>query len=287
MSAGIKVISRGRTAGAAALLGALVLSASGQEQSVTPENPPPPAASTAIPEDVPQSARLTPRRGDWQFTLAPYLWASSLSAEVEAGPISTNADACFTDLLKNLDMAVQLRFEGMRDDRWGFFVDGTYLRLGEDARARVGPFRVRGLDIDAQFTQAWLDFGGMYRFAGHGHNLDLMLGGRYAHVASDVSVGPFLDLDQSLDFVAPLLGGRWQHDLSDRWLLALHGDVGGFGVGDAADLFWGLTALVGYRLNERATLGFGYRFYDIDYDSGPIAADVQFHGPIVGVAFKF
>jgi opacity protein-like surface antigen len=63
--------------------------------------------------------------------------------------------------------------------------------------------------------------------------------------------------------------------------------MSGFGVGDAADLAWGVSGLLGYRLSERMTLGFGYRFYDIDYDKDKLDAHIQYHGPIVGMAFHF
>jgi len=236
--------------------------------------------------DEPAPAPPTKRSDDWEFTLAPYLWASSLRIKADAGPISATSEACFSELLKHMDMGAMLRFEGLRDDRWGFYLDGTYISLGDDGHARVGPFRIRGIDVDAQMTMAWLDFGGMYRFGKQGRSFDLMLGGRYMYMATDVSIGPF-DLDNSNDNVSPVVGGRVQYDLSDKWLVSIRGDVGGFGIGNAADLVWGATALLGYRLSDRATLGFGYRYYDIDYSKGRLDADVQLYGPMIGVAYRF
>jgi len=103
----------------------------------------------------------------------------------------------------------------------------------------------------------------------------------------DVSVGPFLDVDESRDFWAPVIGGRLTYALSETWVLSLAGDAGGFGVGDAADLSWGLTGIVGYRLDDRTTLAFGYRFYDIEFSDRDLDLDLQFHGPVVGLAFRF
>lgn len=237
-------------------------------------------------DDEPAAAPPPKPSGDWEFTLAPYLWASSLRTNADVGPISITSEACFTELLKDLDMGAMLRFEGLRDDRWGFYLDGTYLSLGNDGRARVGPFRIRGIEVDAQITQAWLDFGGMYRFGKQGRSFDLMLGGRYSYMGTDVSIGPF-DLDNSNDNVSPVIGGRVQYDLSDKWLVSLRGDLAGFGIGNAADLVWGVTALLGYHINDRTTLGFGYRYYDISISSGRLDADVQMYGPMVGLAYRF
>ncbi len=223
---------------------------------------------------------------DWEFSLTPYLWMTSLRAEADVGPVSSTSEACFSELLEQMDMGAQMRFEGRRG-HWGFYLDGTYMSLGSDARARIGPFRVRGLDVDGEFTQAWLEFGGMYRFGEPGRSFDVMVGGRYSYIAVDASVGPFLDVDESKDFWAPVVGGRWQYALSETWVLSLAGDVGGFGVGDAADLSWGVTGILGYRINDRTTLGIGYRFFDIDFSERALDLDLQFHGPIAGVTFRF
>jgi hypothetical protein len=248
-------------------------------------------ADSAINQDAHESLlppAATSHNGsrDWEFTLAPYLWMSSIRADAEVGSVSGTADACFSDLLKQTDRGAQLRFEGIRHP-WGFYLDGTYMSLGGDAQARVGPFRVRGLDVDGEFTQAWLDFGGMYRFGERGRSLDVMAGGRYSYLAADVSIGPFLDVDDWKDFWAPVIGGRLTYALSEKWVVSLAGDAGGFGVGEAADLSWGLTGILGYRLSDTTTMAFGYRFYDIQFSDRDLDLDLQFHGPVVGLAFRF
>jgi hypothetical protein len=223
---------------------------------------------------------------EWEFRLEPYLWATSLRSEIDIGPLTSTSSACFSDLLKDLDGAVQMRFEGIKG-HWGFYLDGTYIGLSNDSRVRVGPFRIRGLDVDTDITEAWLDFGGMYRFGEPGCTFDLMAGGRYVYFSHDLSIGSLIDLDNSTDSVAPVVGGRVRYQLSEKWLASFKIDFSGFGVGDAADLTWGVTGLLGYQLNECTILGFGYRFYDIDVSRDHLDADIQYHGPIVGVSFKF
>ncbi|MBI3833977.1 MAG: hypothetical protein HY287_06570 [Planctomycetes bacterium] len=222
----------------------------------------------------------------WEFEFAPYLWIASISSDVSAGPISVEDKVCFTDLLKHLDMGSMLRFEGRRD-RWGFYLEGIYMGLSDDTSAKIGPFRLHGIDTDMRLDLAELGFGGMYRFGESDRSFDLMLGGRYTHIGTDVSIGPLIDVKSNIDFVAPVVGGRFQCDLSEKWLFSLKADVGGFGVGEAPDLTWGGTALLGYRLSKSATLAFGYRYYDIENAKGRIDMDVQFYGPMVGVAFKY
>lgn len=240
------------------------------------------------PEESVRAELTKPSKGsdDWEFTLSPYLWLMSIRADVDAGPASTTAKACFTDLLKDLDGAAQLRFEGVKD-RWGFYLDGTWMALSVDERARIGPFKIRGLDVDVDFTQAWLDFGGMIRFGEPGRVFDFMLGGRYTHLSTDVSVGPFIDISETNDYVSPVIGGRMQFDLGEKWLMSLKADASGFGVDDGPDLTWGITGIIGYRLSEKATMGLGYRYYDIDMNGDRLDLDLSYHGPIVGIAFQF
>ncbi len=83
----------------------------------------------------------------------------------------------------------------------------------------------------------------------------------------------------------PIIGGRFHMSLSERWLLTLRGDIGGFGVG--SDLTWNVAARLGYRLSERTTLAFGYRHLDIDYDSGKLELDAEFSGTFLGMSLGF
>jgi hypothetical protein len=214
-------------------------------------------------------------RDGWEFEFAPYVWGASLRSHVDVGPVSTTADACFTDLLKDLEMAAMFRFEGRRNP-WGFYLETLYLSLEDDTRKF-------GMDVDLDFTQLDVDFGGMYRFGGDWPHFDLMLGGRYTHLGTDISIGP-TDLDGTDDFVSPVVGGRFQTLLHEKWVLSIKADFAGFGVGEAPDLTWGATSIIGYRLSERTTLGFGYRYYDVRVSDD---LDVVYHGPMVGVAWQF
>jgi hypothetical protein len=133
---------------------------------------------------------------------------------------------------------------------------------------------------------SWLDFGAMYRFGDVERSFDAFFGGRYAHVSTDLSIGPFWDSAGDSDFVSPIIGGRVQWAFTERWVGSLKGDVGGFDV-QGADLYWDATAALGYRFNKHMTLEMGYRVYDWDCGEGRRDLDLIFHGPIVGLVFRF
>ena len=53
----------------------------------------------------------------------------------------------------------RLRFEGLHKQRWGFFLDGTYIGLREDTRGRRRRNRPtnRGMDSESScFLQMWI-----------------------------------------------------------------------------------------------------------------------------------
>jgi hypothetical protein len=73
--------------------------------------------------------------------------------------------------------------------------------------------------------------------------------------------------------------------------VSLHGDVGGFGIGDASELTWQVQAVVGFRLTRRLSLLLGYRVLDLDRTTGDGAqkngsATTQ-QGPLAGLGIVF
>jgi hypothetical protein len=75
-----------------------------------------------------------------------------------------------------------------------------------------------------------------------------------------------------LDWVDPIVGFRAQWNINEKWYLAGKSDIGGFGVG--SELAWTLQATVGYKLNERNSVEFGYRYFHTDYDNDSVHYDV-------------
>ncbi len=237
--------------------------------------------------DEPSSAgRDSPGEDDagWSFQLAPYVWMAGVKADVGVGPFQASGEGDFIDLVKKLDLGAMLHFEG-RKERWGFFLDGLYMNLSDDAKVRVANVRVRGIDIDGGLEMALLEAGAFYRFGEAGLSFDALAGVRYLSIDVEVKPGPFPTLSEDKHWVDPIIGGRFHLGLSERWLLSLRGDIGGFGVG--SDLTWNVAAHLGYRLSERTTLAFGYRHLAIDLASGNLELDLEFSGPFFGISFGF
>ncbi|HRK35541.1 MAG TPA: hypothetical protein PLJ47_13170 [Candidatus Hydrogenedentes bacterium] len=220
----------------------------------------------------------------WDFEISQYLWASAIKSKISIGDTTSESDVKFGDLLDHLKFAGTLHAEA-RNGRWGIFADLNYAKLGEATEKRVGEGLKRlNIDVKVDFEQTLAEAGGFYRFGGDKHAFDLLGGGRYIYMGTDVDVGP-LGVGADKDWFDPFVGGRYVTKLTDRWAFTLRGDVGGFGVG--TDLTWNAVAMFRYRMTKHSEIGFGYRHMDIDAGDDDGSFESVMTGPMIGMGFRF
>ena len=96
-------------------------------------------------------------------------------------------------------------------------------------------------------------------------------------------------VSQDKNRVDPLVGVVLHTPAERRFLLKLYTEIGGFGVG--SDFAWQIFPVVGFRVTDRASLEFGYRWLDMNYASGDgnekSGYDVLSQGPALGFGFRF
>ncbi len=151
--------------------------------------------------------------------------------------------------------------------RTGHFIDLMYADLGPDVPGK------------ASFEQIMLEAGGIYRRGTPEEAVDLLYGARYTDLSADLQITGQPRVKGSRDWLERFVGGRQSTQLSDRWLLSLRGDGGGFGAG--SDLTWGLRGEFFYGLGPKNSLAVGWRYMDIDYDRSDFLFDVELNGPIL------
>ena len=217
--------------------------------------------------------------------MAPYLWAIQVKTDLQApilGPDGVTRRTSFNDVIDNFDGGFQVRAEG-QGDRFGVFADFTYLGLANDA---TRPLFRADIDLDTRlFEVAGVWHFGEERFTG----ADVFAGLRYIDVdigsvitpAGPLGVGP-IRLDGGESFSDFMLGARYTWALSDRWGLTLRGD-GSWGDTEGA---WNASIMSNYKMQSGAWY-FGYRYLDVDAESGNISTNLVIHGPEIGYGFKF
>jgi hypothetical protein len=89
----------------------------------------------------------------------------------------------------------------------------------------------------------------------------------------------------------PLVGAKLGLQLSDPITLWLRGDMSGFGLAGDTDYSWNLLFGMDWWVKENISLQLGYRFYEINYQTGTgsnaFGFSQLFNGPFVSASFHF
>jgi len=221
---------------------------------------------------------------EWEYTVAPYLIFASMDGTLGVRGLEAEVD---TYTLSNLQGGFLGYFEA-RKGNWGFGADVVYMALGSSTdRLNIDPSQAAFLflatrrltpTLDLQFGARWNVVRGRIEFKDN----SVVLAGTV--------------VEETKQWVDPVVGLRWKQPLGERWLVSVPANVGGFGVSSsiAVDVFPTLQ----YKLGRHAWVGGGWRFLYMDYETGyedgvPIPGEDAFRydmitsGPVLGVAFRF
>lgn len=241
-------------------------------------------ASPAFAADI-VAPDYTPESG-WTFTVAPYFWAAGMDGEVgQFGLPDVEIDASFSDIFHNLDFGAMGVVEA-RNGSFGVLGDIMYVKLSADQGVET-----RRIDADVELTSETFSalLAAEYRLLeGEGGSLDILAGGRYWAVSTDVDLsGAQLDLSRSdgEDWIDPMVGLRGRANLTPEFFLTGWGMIGGFGV--SSDFAWDAMGGIGYEISDTVSVIAGYRALSVDYQNDDFKFDVTEHGPILGAAFSF
>lgn len=241
---------------------------------------------------------------DWQFDASAYLFASAITGDVGVGPVTTDVDVSFGDILEGLEGGI-MGYGQARKGPWSLIADVAYLKVTADNElASAGGALTANLDVELK--QTILAGYGAFRVYdrpwrannqdGIGLSIDVLGGARYNRVVTELDArAAILGLttssqrDRTVDWVDPVVGVRAVVVPARNWRVTLWGDYGGFDVG--ADSTWQLIGLVGYTFDNGIDLFGGYRAYAFDYSEGSggsrLDLDLTYAGPLVGIGFQF
>jgi hypothetical protein len=219
----------------------------------------------------------------WTFVLTPVLWNASVDATLSdgdsGGDLPINPDYRFFTL-ENLDDYLSLKFEA-NNGRIGFLFDSLRARYEDDTSNTLAGFTV-GTELG--FVKAAV----RYQLFDD-HKLDLIAGVQ----------NTFLDIDQTLivgsmpssitkysyDWTDPLIGLRYQYPLSQKWLIWLRGNMGGFNA--STQRIIDLSTDIQYLMNTNISFNMGYRYLKIDFKEDDILYDVALDGIYLGLGIHF
>lgn len=221
---------------------------------------------------------------DWEVAFTPYLWLAGINGDIAIPRNDSEAevDRSFGDILGDLKFA----FMGTLDVEYRRFVvhtDLIYLNLAADIERPNGVIFTEG-EVDFKQTIATGAIG--YRVIDRGPMfVDLYAGGRLVSLDVDLSLeGPLQTREASASpsNVSPIIGGKARFPLSDRWALAVQGDIG-----FDSDVKWQLAGTVQYALGDHWRAGVGYRHLQLHHDTEDSEFDIAFSGPLVAFSYIF
>ena len=214
----------------------------------------------------------------WKFRITPYLWMLGFEGTTAVLGEDSELDVSFGDVLDLLNIALSANMELSKGK---FFVvfDPMYAQLEADI---VGPDPIGGkMDIDLVIADLNVGYS-------VNENFGLYAGARYYD--QDISITPNMLPKVSLgdDWTDFILGFRVQTSMSDKWSFAGKLDAA---VGGDSDSAWYLQAVFLRHFGSNKHLDLGWRYYDVDYESGSGVTrfkwDVAHSGPVVGFSWEF
>ena len=250
------------------------------------------AASMAVPGWAQTTDRPTAAMDDhWHFNVAPYFWMPAVQGNVGVANLPpVSVDAAFSDIFENFDGGLLGRFEARRN-RFGLGADFVWMNLGATA------VDSQVVDLTVDFRQFAAEGIGFYRVASGGRadnpaHLDVLAGVRYftsrTRLKGETTGGAAYDTPfQDLDWVDALAGFKFRVPLGSKLSLLGRTDIAGFG----SNLTWNLEGDLAFLASQRWTIGAGWRYMDIDYDSGAgierRRLDAAYSGPRVWFAYSW
>lgn len=225
---------------------------------------------------------------NWEFEIAPYLWATSLDGTVNIGRTHAQVDQSFSDIFKHLDIGGML-WAKLRYKRFGIYFNGLYAALSDNAQFRRVSIRANdqlGI-LGAGFSYTVYD----KTFANHGQlQLEPYLGVRYTFNDTQLKLNQFtFALNKA--WYNPVLGLQTSYLFTPKWLLTLFTDVGG--TNTTTDYSYNISAILGFKpasfKSTRFDLGYRYLYQRYETGSGRnlYVWNMRLFGPVLGVTFAF
>ncbi|WP_457676589.1 hypothetical protein [Thiolapillus sp.] len=227
----------------------------------------------------------------WSRELEIYMLGANISGDSSMGRVEgADIDIDFGTILDTLQMGFMARFEAVHDSGWGLWLDYGFMDLSDKKK------NDRGGVVSAKLRQGVLEAYGLYRQQITRGHIDYYAGLRWWDNDIDARVNPAilpgsLERGISEDWIDPVIGLRWTHEINGQWSTMLRGDVGGFGIG--ADITWAAAVAARYHFNDAFFLDMQYKATWVDYSNddkgspGYFTYDTVTHGPLLGLTYKF
>ena len=222
------------------------------------------------------------RANDWHLAIGPYLWASSVDANVSLGGASVSSGVDFAQITRHARYGAELLTE-VRYGRFSIANDFMYGVVDLSGDKTVGPLMV---NIHGTASSLLVDGTAGYMLTGGDHSLlsiEARAGVRYQRTSIEASVGisgsDVASTEKVMAGADAIAGGRVFVRPFNRFYFSSTFDIGT----GSSSLTWSVAADASARLTSRVLLSVGYRTLTLDGAS----VSMVMHGPRAAVQLVF
>lgn len=219
--------------------------------------------------------------GEWDWKIAPYLWGANIDGVMSIGPVDSDIDASFSDILSNMDIGGSI-FGEFGKDKHSVHIDYTYLRIKPDPVELESP---PGAEVSNKLTAKFFEAAYNYRWKGP-KGPAFVVGARKSDMAMRMSFTHLPAVEQGPSWWDYFVGIKTNNMVSEKWDFQFYGTVGAGG----SDLPWTAQAVFGRRYSNDNRLLLGARVWGVDYSKGQgvnrTAMDLTYYGFMLGYEFN-
>lgn len=227
----------------------------------------------------------------WGFFAEPYLLIPNMEGTMGVGKLpDVNLDVTPSEIFSHFKMGAMLYLEA-HTDKWAITSDFLFMNLGQDISGDSSRLINSG---DVTVKETLWELGGLYKVCNW---FEIGPGFRLYNLKNDVSINYINGLNSdstrsgslSETWVDPIVITRIKAPLKNKKiLLQLRTDFGGI-VG--SKFTWQTQLDVGYQFSKLFQTTIGYRYLDVNYETGSgsdrFLYDMATFGPQVRFGFNF
>lgn len=227
--------------------------------------------------------RATKPAKDWGLAIGPYVWASSVDAEVSLGSASVGSGVDFMDITRHTRYGAEL-LAAVSYQRFKLSNDLMYGVIDLEGAKTVGPLMV---SLDGSASSLLVDSNLSYRVIGSDSSavsLEAFAGVRYQRTKIEAAVGlggsEVASIEKVTNVADALAGARLYLRPFGRLSASGAVDVGVFG---DSTLTWSAAADANVRITSRVLFSLGYRALTMN----GATVSMKMHGPRAALQLLF
>jgi hypothetical protein len=212
---------------------------------------------------------------DWDWKVAPYLWATGIDGEVALGASAHDVDVNFGDILDVLAGAALVHVEGSNGAN-GVFGDLVWMSVEPEPEPAAF-----GGETSANLDTLIAELGYVRQL----ERVGLELGVRYWDLELELDPALLPPVKGDDTWVDGFIGIRRNSDVGDKWTSTTSLDIGAGG----SDFTWAFDLVYALEFDSGNRFAIGLKLLDIDYENGSGASlfrqDLTFAGATIGYVF--